>query len=1149
MTSAVRVNELTLNSYGHFHEQSFAFHRPKGGPDLHLVVGANEAGKTTIRHALMDVLFGIPSGSNYLFRVGRPMLSASLDIDGEEFVLTRAGTGASAKPKDALQALRQALERAGMKRDVFLRTQAFSHSDMRAHAQELLQSNGELSKLLLRDAGGLGVVEECLAELRDDAAGLYSRDGRKKTKFRERRADWDAAQAGYDEAKLEAPHYADLRRAVEVARDDVQAKGIEVNRLRAQLDRLTNLIKAEPIAAEVRRLDDHLAKLEGPELAKGARDRVDATAGHLATVEAKAAAQAERIGQLETARDAIPMDPDVLVAGDAIDALATEQAALKALDGTRAADRLTIDTARRNAFERASGIGLPEMDFDTLALRIPPELARKAIAKHMATEEALLLARETAKKLVAELQHKKPPEPFEGPDDALLVAAAAFDELGRFEQDADRFAKDVASAKARLRAAEEAAAGDEDCAEPPPVEDGEAAENAIATAQTALSRAEEALERSEDILRRARRNAEHQAAAPVPSAEALNAARTDRDALFTAMENGQETVQSAAPRYRDLVARADGVADGRFAEAERIHGAQAASRDLRAAEEERAAAKDLRDGRRTDLLAFKENWQRRLEDAGLSRPPASFAAWHARRHERLGAKQAHREAVGAQKAHQDRLARASELAGLALGRPVASSDGMLAQAGAMEKAVRSAINNASKRKAETDVARKAFGEEMAKMPALRENLARAEDDLRDWRSTLEKLAQPLGLSADFARATLEPLLDAYGAIEKNVSAVRDAQQKVDTVDQRKVALAAEIAAVATRLALEDGSPADVLLHRLKERLGRARQAEGDAKRLGEEIDEGREEMAAWDSKAQQYRTELAGDLDAAGLPLDAPMEDLKSIARQSDERRSAQDARADALKRLTELGFDWPSVAAELDADDGATRAANVEILTERVEGAGRAALDAAAEQGRAESQLEVAKRKSRSGSAAEMKLRQNVLETEMAELLAEAIRKRLEERVLAAARDAFVMENRSPILARASSIFAHFTGGAYDKLDAGAGAGSFITAHRVADNFDVGVAGLSDGTRDQLVASIRLAAATDCGVPFIADDLFVNADDGRAFNGFRALCELADARQVFYLTHHSHLVEVAQRAAGEGLNVVRLDAGAALPAHSPDRS
>ena len=76
----------------------------------------------------------------------------------------------------------------------------------------------------------------------------------------------------------------------------------------------------------------------------------------------------------------------------------------------------------------------------------------------------------------------------------------------------------------------------------------------------------------------------------------------------------------------------------------------------------------------------------------------------------------------------------------------------------------------------------------------------------------------------------------------------------------------------------------------------------------------------------------------------------------------------------------------------------------------------------------------------------------------------------------------------------------------------------------------LSKGTRFQLYLALRVAgyhevAANREILPFVADDIMETFDDGRAFNAFRLMAEMAEVGQVVYLTHHQHLCDIARRA------------------------
>ena len=95
----MRVCRLDLVRYGHFSNRSLEF--PDSDHDIHIVVGANEAGKSTSRNALEDALFGIPQRSAFGCRHGyRDMrVGALIEHDGRrpEFRRRKALDGLTAR--------------------------------------------------------------------------------------------------------------------------------------------------------------------------------------------------------------------------------------------------------------------------------------------------------------------------------------------------------------------------------------------------------------------------------------------------------------------------------------------------------------------------------------------------------------------------------------------------------------------------------------------------------------------------------------------------------------------------------------------------------------------------------------------------------------------------------------------------------------------------------------------------------------------------------------------------------------------------------------------------------------------------------------------------------------------------------------------
>ena len=92
-----------------------------------------------------------------------------------------------------------------------------------------------------------------------------------------------------------------------------------------------------------------------------------------------------------------------------------------------------------------------------------------------------------------------------------------------------------------------------------------------------------------------------------------------------------------------------------------------------------------------------------------------------------------------------------------------------------------------------------------------------------------------------------------------------------------------------------------------------------------------------------------------------------------------------------------------------------------------------------------------------------------------------------------------------------------------------------------VALAGMSDGTQDQLYLSLRLAslekfAADGEPLPLLVDDALVNFDDARARAALRVLEALSASTQVIFFTHHQHMVHLATGAVdGQILHIQEL--------------
>lgn len=129
----------------------------------------------------------------------------------------------------------------------------------------------------------------------------------------------------------------------------------------------------------------------------------------------------------------------------------------------------------------------------------------------------------------------------------------------------------------------------------------------------------------------------------------------------------------------------------------------------------------------------------------------------------------------------------------------------------------------------------------------------------------------------------------------------------------------------------------------------------------------------------------------------------------------------------------------------------------------------------------------------------------------------------------------RDPILESASGCFAALTDGAFTSVESSLDADDEpVLIARRAGGEQLMVEGMSTGTRDQLYLALRMAtlqarAAAAEPLPFIVDDILIQFDDPRTAATLAALAEFSRHTQVILFTHHGQVADLAHGLAGAG--------------------
>jgi uncharacterized protein YhaN len=189
----MRISQLHLTRYGRFTDTTLSFPAPAPGePDLHIVFGRNEAGKSTLLSAWLDLLYGIPSRSNYdfLHPYSTMKIGAVLDLPDRQMHVTRikatqnslTGPDGAPLPDAVMQA---AL--GGVSRDGYGAMFSLNDDTLKEGGESILASQGDFGQLLFSASAGLAGLTATLDTLRTEAEAFH-RPRAQKTALKDLRA-------------------------------------------------------------------------------------------------------------------------------------------------------------------------------------------------------------------------------------------------------------------------------------------------------------------------------------------------------------------------------------------------------------------------------------------------------------------------------------------------------------------------------------------------------------------------------------------------------------------------------------------------------------------------------------------------------------------------------------------------------------------------------------------------------------------------------------------------------------------------------------------------------------------------------------------------------------------------------------------------
>ncbi|PWR17606.1 ATP-binding protein [Zavarzinia compransoris] len=1131
----MRLNRLDLIRYGKFTDASLAFHRPApGSPDLHLIYGPNEAGKSTALSAWLDLLFGIPQRTRHDFLHDGPTMriGASIEIDGHSLELARVKKQSGSLQDAHGGLLPEAVLQSGLGgigRDAYEAMFSLDDDTLERGGDSILASKGDLGEMLFAASAGLTGLSGKLDALREQASSFHRPGGRKGpiTDAKARLAELDARRKVVD---TQAAAYGRLLSDLQEAEDAWRQASATHDDYSRELARVGRLLAILPLRTRLQRLQEELAPLA---TVADAPASWDAELNRLLEGQTVARTREEglttTIARFTEALDALAPDPAILAAEERIAAADLLRSAYD--EAVRDLPNRELQATEEEHKIRALLETLCRPGSDPRGLLLDAatiEKFRDLIARRSGIEAQLNATQTEARK--ATLVVKQCEARLAGTvpiGDTAVLASLLFRIKQRDPGDALRRAeRDMQAAEGTLTekmAALVPWAGTPEELERMPVPAGWQIEGWVSRAETARSDRVDA-RRQEQALREA---VEHQAVmlAETPRSTAISlddaaTARAAREKLWAVHRRdlGAETADAfeVALRRDDQVlaliaeaqaeAKVDAVARANLA-AQRQELATAEATLARA--EATAAAIDHEIRAATDVLGLPGHTLPELR-GWLEARLGAMAALSAWRQATRGRDVALRDIdEDSTTLRQALAAPETPLHELSFDRLVAEAQARIDQStlvANLREALREAREAADERN---------------------EALAEAHKIDTGWQAAWTECYAPTWLASTGAdAAAMTGILACIDKLAITVANFDSLTHRVTAMRENRDAFLGALSAIATELGSGGDAPS------WRDISGRLRQAEkirDERAKADTELEAARRDLAVVADEIENLDRRLAAMAGHFGL------DDTAVLAKALADSRKAASLRheiAACEKDIAEASSDGETTEAIEAAEAGGReeleirkvklglevgqlqqdlqqRYATVSALRSQIEAVGGDDKVATIEAERSNLLLS--------------------LEEDARQHLALRLGILLVDKGLHRYRD----QHRSGMLERASQAFSTLSRGAYARLAAQPdGTREVLVA--VTESHGAKMAQeLSKGTRFQLYLALRIAGYHELArsrppVPFIADDIMETFDDDRSAEAFTLLGEMARTGQVIYLTHHRHLCDIARKICPE---------------------
>lgn len=1154
----MRIDRLDLIAFGPFTDKPLNL--SDGDSGLHLIYGDNEAGKSTLLRALTALLFGIPAHTNedYLHLKSQLRIGGKLRLSGGEeleFVRKKGAKGTLLEPGTDVtlddSILLPFLQ--GVNETLFTKLYGIDHARLEAGGQELLNQSGDLGQALFSAAVGTSNLREILDELQNGAEELFK--PRASTKLvNQAISSFKEAQKRIKDSSLPVAEWQRLQReladtlsAIQQVEKDFNGKSKEKSRLE-RLNRVkSTLAERRTVMASIEEQGEVLLLSEDfEEKRKTASDNLQMAS------EAKERAEA-KLSRLKEESESLNVSNELLDNEEAILAIHKE---LGAVEKT-IIDRPQQDGKRRQSRDEAEQLlkGVrPDLGIDD-SDQLRPLTNNKKWIYSLAQKHSLLdQEKENAEATLRDVKDEQETIKKELSEQTqsnlnlseLKAAVATSRKAGDLEQ---------RLAELQSRGTDDNAACESEFSRlgrfSGTIEDlSKAAMPVSETIDTFEKQLDELTEKNRDHDRKQKELEEEKKQAEqnlrallsttdVPTISELEESRTVRDTGWNLIKlkyieklDVEKDIAEIAPDsdlptfYEQKVDFADKVSDRLRLAADQV--ANRANLETKIAHL-KTSHNDITDKVREangEKKAYQEEWNSIWEPLGVdSGSPREMKQWLLKVEKLLENVQTANNVSGEAKKLAEDCKTLKESVSLQISN---FDDSINLQDLSLEAMINLCEQQIEQEESALERKRQLQNSQAnteMRMNRTREELTLNENDKANWAQEWRQAINGLGLKSDVhpeqATETFDQLLAFFDKFDNS----EESRKRIFGMDEVAKKFEKRVFEFADGVGFKrDGQEASTIAAQLNRDLNEAREARASLKKIEIQEKEIKEDIEGADITNRAAQEQLASLRDQAGVEAD---DELESAGESSRKKRELQQKLNSLEQELTRNG-DGLSIQ-ELEQEYGESDVDMIEVEMEMVSSELKE-LQANRDTLRDRRQTLQDEKEANDGSAEAANASQEA-EQHLATMVSgveQYLQLQIAALILKQRIEDYRKDNQAPVLARAGELFCKLTLGSFanlrDELDE---SGKPILLGVRPNNIEVSVAGMSDGTRDQLYLSLRLATLEQHlskgePMPFVVDDILVGFDDNRTRACLEVLAELAASTQVLLFTHHRRVLELA---------------------------